>query len=212
MQLPIASIRRGLIAVFLCGAVCPAGGCNSPESPSATLTRLMEARRLTASLRLLVNKAADAEKRAVMSESDEGSKAFAGESAAASRVALQQASALKSLLEGLEYVDEQRLLSEFDGAFAKFRSLDEKLLELAVENTNLKAQRLSFGEAATAAGVVRRTLEAAVASVPEAGREHAELVAAKIELAVDGMRMLEGPHIAEADDTGMAELETRMKN
>jgi len=204
------SLDRGVIAALLCVSMCFAHGCNSAEAPTAALTRLTEARRLTASLRLLVNKSADAEKRSVMSESDEGSKAFAGESAAASRMALQQTTALKSLLEQLEYPDELRLLSEFEDGFAQSRALDETLLGLAVENTNLKAQRLSFGEAAAAASAVRRALEATVASVAATGREHAELLTAKIELAVDGIRLLEGPHIAEPDDAGMAGLEARM--
>lgn len=202
--------RSITIALLLTGAACLTGGCNDAQSPTAALTQLTEARRLTGSLRLLVNKSADAEKRAVMAETDEASKASADEASAVSRMALEQVVALRPMLEKLQFLPEQRLLSEFEDAFEQSRTLDATILELAVENTNLKAQRLCFGSAAAAAAAVRRALDGAVASAPAGASEHAQLLAARIELAIDKMRLLEGPHIAEPDDAVMTALETHM--
>jgi hypothetical protein len=45
--------------------------------------------------------------------------------------------------------------------FAEYRVLDRKILDLAVENTNLKAQRLALGPAQEAADAFRDALKAA---------------------------------------------------
>ena len=60
----------------------------------------------------------------------------------------------------LGYSAEARLLEEFGSRFAEYRALDETILGLAVENTNLKAQRLSFGPAQEAADAFRDALMA----------------------------------------------------
>ncbi len=46
-------------------------------------------------------------------------------------------------------------MDEFNGQSAQYGSLDRNILALAVENTNLKAQRLSFGPAREAADAFR---------------------------------------------------------
>lgn len=207
---PGPASRSPALAALLLAAFF-AGGCDNATAPTAVTSQLREARRLASSLRLLVNKAADSEKSSVMAETDEASQAFAEDTAEKTRMASEQSAALRSLLDQLGYSSELRLLSEFDDAFSQSRAIDKTILELAVENSNLKAQRLSFGAAANAAAEVRGALDVAVAAVPETGREHVELIAAKIELAVDGMRLLQGPHIAEPNEAAMAALEVRMK-
>ena len=52
--------------------------------------------------------------------------------------------ALKPILQGLSYSAETDLLQVFVSQYAEYRALDRRILDLAVENTNLKAQRLSF--------------------------------------------------------------------
>jgi len=42
------------------------------------------------------------------------------------------------------------LLREFNGCWERFREIDQTLLPLAVQNTNLKAFSLSFGPASEA--------------------------------------------------------------
>ena len=60
------------------------------------------------------------------------------------------------MLQGLKFADESLLLQQFVERFGKYRELDRHILDLAVENTNLKAQRLSFGPAQDAATSFRR--------------------------------------------------------
>ena len=52
--------------------------------------------------------------------------------------------------------------SGFKARFDEYRRLDDEILPLAVENTNVKAQRLSFGPAREAADDFRTSVDAAV--------------------------------------------------
>jgi hypothetical protein len=87
--------------------------------------------------------------------------------------------------------------------------VDRTLLDLTAENTNLKAQRLSFGPASQAADAFRDAL----ASLPAARGDAAapvEATAANAIAAVREIQVLHAPHIAEADDVAMTEMEKRM--
>ena len=95
-----------------------------------------------------------------MADTDEASVAFAREAEQATQGVLANIDVLQSLLRGLDYSDETRLLQAFGTRFAAYRELDRRILDLAVENTNLKAQRLSFGAAQQAVDTFRDSLEA----------------------------------------------------
>jgi hypothetical protein len=82
---------------------------------------------------------------------------------------------------------------------------------LAVENTNLKAQRLSFGPAQEAADAFRDRLEAVT---PAGGKPATWRVVALVKRAVAALRdsqVSQAPHIAAADDAVMTRLEQRMR-
>lgn len=202
-------LRRGFLGLCLvAGLVAAAPGCREDGSPP--LERLMSARRLTAELRLRFNQAADASNRAVMADTDEASIAFAKEAEEAKKAVKSDIEALGAVLRGLGFEDEVRSLDEFVKRFAAYEALDHSVLELAVENTNLKAQRLSFGPLRDAAGALRTALDAvAKAAAPKTSCEVAALVA-RVELAVADIQVLDAPHIAEADDGVMTKLEKEM--
>src|SRR6185436_7666210 len=97
----------------------------------------------------------------------------------------------------------------FAKRFADYRELDRRILDLAVENTNLKAQRLAFGPAQEAADAFRDALEA----VEPAGPPNAWQVKALVASAVTTVReiqILQAPHIADADEAVMTRMEKRM--
>jgi hypothetical protein len=94
--------------------------------------------------------------------------------------------------------------------FAAYDALDRNILDLAVENTNLKAQRLSFGPAQAAADAFRDALEALVPSVPASDTWRARALVATSMEAVRDIQAQQAPHIAEPDDAAMARLEKRM--
>jgi len=185
-----------------------AAGCiNAPET---ALERLIESRRLAAELLVQLTKAADASNRAVMADTDEASVAFAREAEQATQAVAKDAGALGPILSGLGYSNETHLLQEFNSRFAEYRALDRNILELAVANTNLKAQRMSFGPAQQAADAFRDSL---AAITPQDAAKDTWRMKALVATAIAALReiqVLQSPHIAEADQAAMTRMEKRM--
>ena len=193
-------------AVGLCFGVfvLVAAGCRHVP----VLTQLLEARWLAADLQLQFTRAADASNRAVMAETDEASGAAAREAEEVTRAIQRHMQALQPILRDLGYADEIRLLNEFDGRLADYRTLDRTILGLAVENTNLKAQRLSFGPGREAADAFVDSVEAIARASKDAWRVQA--IVASAEANVREIQVLQAPHIAESDEAEMSRLETQM--
>ena len=108
------------------------------------------------------------------------------------------------------YSEELRFLDTFKERFAEYQKLDAEILPLAVENTNLKAQRLSFGPAREAANAFRTALEAAVKRARPADASRVEALAARAVISVLEIEVLQAPHIAEAEDAAMTRMEEQM--
>jgi hypothetical protein len=122
-----------------------AAGVTACGDVNAALEQLSEARHLADDLLVEFTKASDATNRAVMADTDAASVTFAQESALAKQAVHKDAASLRPLLAALRYTDETRLLDTFEQQFVAYETLDRRILDLAVENTNLKAQQLSFG-------------------------------------------------------------------
>jgi len=205
---PIATRRRGVAALLLAAGLAGPLACRSDLETA--FTQRDEARRLAAALRVELFRSTEAAQRAVMAETDEASADAARESEEASRALGRDLEALGPVLVGLGFADEEKLRQEFAKSFAASQELDRSLLGLAVENTNLKAQRLSFGPAREAADAFRDRLAEAVHAAHSADATRAELLAARAELGVREIQALQAPHIAEADDAAMTRLEGQM--
>jgi hypothetical protein len=195
------------ILAAICLSIGAAAGCGDVN---AALEKESQARQLAANLLVEFTKTADAANRAVMAETDDASVAFAREAEQATQVVQADADALRPILQGLGYSDEARLLSEFDSRFAEYRALDRRILDLAVENTNLKAQRLSFGPAQDAADAFRDALKALRVSVHEKDAWQAQALIAEAMTTVREIQVLQAPHIADADPAVMTRMETQM--
>jgi hypothetical protein len=87
--------------------------------------------------------------------------------------------------------------------------LDDEILPLAVENTNLKAQRLSFGPSREAAQSFHAAIEQALGTVAKDSC-CAEVVAAKARMAVLEIQVMYAAHIAEGQDAAMTQMEAQM--
>jgi hypothetical protein len=201
--------RRGWLVglgLVVAGSVATAG-CGTGKD---LFTRLAEARRLAADLRVQLTKAADASNRSVMADTDESSIAFAAEAEEAKKAVHHGRDALVPLLDALDYRAEAQMLAEFSASFAEYESLDRTILQLAVENTNVKAQKLAFGPARDAANAFRKQLDTiGLDSSPKTSCRVCPLVYAAV-VAVREMQVLQSPHIAEADDAAMTMMETEM--
>jgi hypothetical protein len=153
---------------------------------------------------------AEAEKSAVMAETDDASQAFAAQSMQASHNVEKARRAFAPLLGGNR--QEARLFQEFSSCWERLQEIDREVLSLAVQNTNLKALRLSFVPAADA---IRRMehacnhlMEVAAAS-PDA--VHITRLAAHAAMGALNLYTLQAPHIAESTATRMDEMEAVMQ-
>jgi hypothetical protein len=206
-------VRRGgrkcrapiVTAAILAGAVIVS--CTSPRT---MLTQLVEARSAAAELHVRFTQAADASNRAVMADTDASAAAAAGEARTARGSVERQADSLNRLLQSLGYGDDLLALGRVRACFQEYRQLDDEILPLSVENTNVKAQRLSFGPAQEAADAFRRSLEAAVSTRIAGEAWHSQALASQAIGAVLRVQVLQAPHIAEADLAAMMQMEEEM--
>lgn len=195
-------------AVMVFVTVAATAGCGSGLGTS--LERLLEARRLSSDLVVQFSKVADAGNRAVMADTDEDSVAFAAEAAQATQAVQTDIDALGPILMALNYSNETRLLEEFGSRFAEYHALDQTILGLAVENTNLKAQRLSFGSGQQAADAVRDALDAVRRAAPAKDSWRIEALVATAVASVREVQVLQAPHIAETEASAMTRMEMQM--
>jgi hypothetical protein len=198
-------VRRIAVGVLLIAA-CAAGGC----AVNRALQQMSQVRGLAADLLVRFTQASDAANRAVMADTDAMSVDFAREAATAKDAVQTDVDALQPLLRELKFSKETELLQQFVDRFGRYKTLDQNILDLAVENTNLKAQRLSFGSAQAAADAIRDALERIKPASP--GDEwHVRALAASATGSVREIQVLEAPHIADPDDSAMTRIEQRMK-
>jgi hypothetical protein len=170
------------------------------------LTRLIEARRSASTLRAAILAANEAANRAVLATSEDESAKAARESFAAAHDADEIVGQLEPLLESLGYRTELDSLGRIKSLWAEYKQLDSEVLGLAVENTNLKAQRLSFGDGQEAATAFGNALDAMTDGAAPAARLDAE----RARNAVLRIQVLQTRHIAESRDTEMTRLEQQM--
>ena len=204
---PWVASKRSAIVCFIAAmtAVAVATGCRP-----AAFTQYLDARRIAADMHVQFTKAAEAANRAVMAETDEASARAAREARDAAQLVERDRKELQPILASLGYADELRYLGAFTERFSEYRTLDDEILPLAVENSNLKAQRLSFGPARDASDEFRRSLETAARSDAAEGTCCADALVAKAGAALLETQVLHAPHIAEADDAAMARMEEQM--
>jgi hypothetical protein len=195
---------RAAAVAFL--ALLPAAGCGDVNT---ALQHQSEARHLAADLQVQFTKAADAANRAVMATTDEGAQAAARDAEQAKLAVQKNVDALQTILAELKYSDESRLLESFVARFGEYRELDRRILELVVEQTNLKAQRLAFGPAMESAEAMKRALgELTPAASGDAW--HVKALAATAVASVREIQAIQSPHIADTEDAAMDEKERRM--
>jgi hypothetical protein len=170
-------------------------------------THLHDSRRLAADLRVQFTRAADASNRAVMADTDEASASLARDAENSVKNVEDDVAALTAVLHSLSVPSEIRLLEEFVEHFAEYREVDRSVLALAVDNTNLKAQRLAFGPAREAADAFRDALGVISSRSPPQDRCSIEGPIAKATIAVREIQVLQAPHIAESNDATMTDME-----
>jgi len=195
---PIA-VRLGLAIVTTLAIGCSGG--------QPVLTRQVEADHLGGQLHVEFARGNEATNRAVIADTDEVSAAAAQEARVAMTAAADSFARLGPLLGSLGYTTEKQMADDFGTRFAELQTLDAEILPLAVENTNLKAQRLSFGDAQDAVDAAVKALRTAYGP-PESGES--DVLVERIVGSLRQIQVLEARHIAESDEASMAKLEAQM--
>ena len=201
--------NRAAVALC-CGAITVGAAAACGDGSKAVLNQQAEAHRLASHLHVQFSRASDASNRAVMADTDDASVAAAREAEQARQAVEQDVEALRRILEDLGYRDEVQQLDEFKVRFAQYRALDDDILPLAVENTNIKAQRLSFGPAQDAVNAFRQSIEAAGRLAAAKNAVAVEALVAKATAAVLEVQVIQARHIAESDEAAMSRMEAAM--
>ena len=180
------------------------------DGSKLVLNQQAEAHRLASHLHVQFTRAADASNRAVMADTDEASRAAAREAEQATGAVAQDTESLRRILDSLGDRDEAQALDTFTARFAQYRALDADILPLAVENTNIKAQRLSFGPAQDAVNAFRHSIETAGRAAPAKKTALVDANVARAAAAVLEIQVIQARHIAESDEAAMTRMESTM--
>ena len=185
---------------------------SNTKSLEDTYKNIIEKKEILSQIRINLLKSVEMEKDAVMALTDEESQGFADQSSVASSAVEQNLRQLHSLIDASSLQDEKKLIVEFDGCWMELRKLDQTILELAVQNTNLKAASLSREKGAEAIGRFEHALKEIcqfTTRTPNEGRVEKSIFQA----ITDGLKIhtLHSPHIAEASDAKMDQIEAEMK-
>lgn len=159
-------------------------------------------------IRITMIKSVDAEKSAVMADTDGASRAFAEESACWAEAVEKDLQELNQLIEAYPSEKEVKLLQEFKGCWTEFRAIDQVVLEIAIQNSNLKAAQLSFGAARDAMTLFEDALTKLMRSQESEAiwRLASNALAAALKIQV-----LQAPHIASPNDEEMDGLEKNIQ-
>jgi hypothetical protein len=182
-----------------------------PQSPDAQLALKAQRVDLVDRMQLGLASASEAEKSAVLAITDRESQAFADQARAHTADVERERRELVELLNQAGTPEERDLLAEFSQRFTEFQRTDDELLSLAVKNSNLKAYALTFGAAADALDEMRAALSRLVSANADS-RDAKQVMSLAFGAEVDALRIqtLLPPHIAEASDPRMDELEALM--
>jgi hypothetical protein len=178
------------------------------ETFFGNMTKVVE---IISRMRINILKSTGMEKGAVMAVTDEESQALADQSRKDADAVERDYQELKGLIEAAKIDKEMKLLKEFSDSWKNCRVVDSELLSLAIENTNIKAANLSSTAAAQAMTTFERFLPELM-DIPASDDERVQ-AAKSVYQAVTAAFMiysLEAPHINEAQDKKMDELEALM--
>ncbi len=145
-----------------------------------------------------------------MSITEEASIAAVREAEQAMQALDQDLESLQRILQSLSYGDEIRQLDTFKTCLVGYRALDADIHPLAVENTNIKAQRLSFGPAQDAVQTFRQSLDSAARATASKTPCCVEALVAQASASILEVQAIHARHIAESDDGAMSQMEAEM--
>ena len=165
--------------------------------------------RLVSGMRVNLSASVEAEKSAVLADTDEASRVYADQAIRLSDAVEDARIEIDILIESEKIGREMDLFREFSTCWERFRQIDQELLPLSVLNTNLKAFNLSFDSARKAVKQVETSLDTLI-SASVANDKSCEIRELSLHTLVAALQIhaLQSSHIAESRPEKMDEIET----
>jgi hypothetical protein len=168
---------------------------------------------LLSTMRIHFLEAIEAEKNAVLAITDEASNDFAAQARQAAEDVESSRKKIEPIINKDNLTEEPKLLNEFNLCWSQYRKLEETILDLAIQNTNLKAQKISSTQCAQELGRFEANLNHLIQR-----NTHGSHCNAAVMLSYEALTAslkifaLHKPHIEEADDQEMDNIEKRIKS
>jgi len=196
----MAAPVRHLVLIVL--AILGFSACSSGNYQDVLRT-LLEKERLVEDTRVNLLLAAEAEKNAVLSSTEEAARTYADQCRSAMGEAKRGLARLTMLAANTHDRKEAEVLARLTADFGKLETVDATILGMAGRNTNLRAAMLSRTKAAQATGRVREAL----ASIIDGSNCQAAVEALRVVTASLAILSLHAQHIDEASNAAMDTLE-----
>ena len=168
---------------------------------------------LLSTMRIHLLEAVEAEKNAVMAITDEASESFAVRARKAADDVESSRKEIEAIIYQQKLPRESEILNEFNNCWTQFRKLDETILVLATQNTNLKAQKISATQGVQEMDRFEQSLNRLIHRNTNNNQPN-EAVILSYEALTAGLKIvaLHKPHIEEADDQEMDKIEQSIKS
>jgi hypothetical protein len=168
---------------------------------------------LLSTMRIHLLEAIEAEKNAVLATTDEASEAFAAQARQAADSVENSRKEIESIIHQEQLPQETEMINEFNSCWSQYRKLDETILDLAIQNTNLKAQNISATQCAHEMERFEASLNRLIhRNTKDSQCNKAVMLSYEALTASLNIFALHKPHIEEADDQEMDKIEQRMKS
>lgn len=168
--------------------------------------------RLVSEMRVKLNASVEAEKSAVLADTDEASQANADQAIKLSDAVEDARLKLGVLIEAEKTGREVELFREFSAYWERFRQIDQELLPLSVLNSNLKAYALSFDSAQKAVKQLENSL-CDLMNSDDSNDKSCGIIRLSYRTLSAALKIhaLQSPHIAENRHEKMDEIETTIQ-
>ena len=168
--------------------------------------------RLVSDMRVTLNASVEAEKNAVLADTDEASQAYADQAMSLSAAVEKARVEIGVLIEAEKMGREVDLFREFSDCWERFRQIDQELLPLSVQNTNLKAYELSFDSEQKAVNQLEESLNTLMNTSGENDKS-CKITKLSLRTLIAALKIhaLQSPHIAESRPEKMDEIETTIQ-
>jgi hypothetical protein len=168
---------------------------------------------LLSTMRIHLLEAIEAEKNAVLAITDEASEGFAAQARQAADGVESSRNEIESIIYQEKLPQETEMINEFNSCWAQYRKLDETILDLAIQNTNLKAQKISATQCAQELARFEASLNRLIhRNTNDSQCNKAVMLSYEALTAGLNIFALHKPHIEEADDQEMDKIEQSVKS